>query len=76
LFEKAGVKAEVINTWDDFLEAGKKIKEATGSYAMPLDMFKDDPTFRMMLNQQGVFYYDEEGNIDLTNPKAVKAMEI
>ncbi|MDX8343120.1 sugar ABC transporter substrate-binding protein [Rossellomorea sp. YZS02] len=76
LFEKAGVKAEDINTWDDFLEAGKKIKEATGSYAMPLDMFKDDPTFRMMLNQQGVFYYDEEGNIDLTNPKAVKAMEI
>ncbi|UXH43373.1 sugar ABC transporter substrate-binding protein [Rossellomorea vietnamensis] len=76
LFEKAGVKAEDINTWDDFLEAGKKIKEATGSYAMPLDMFKDDPTFRMMLNQQGVFYYDKEGNIDLTNPKAVKAMEI
>ncbi|MCA1065231.1 sugar ABC transporter substrate-binding protein [Rossellomorea sp. AcN35-11] len=76
LFEQAGVKAEEINTWDDFLEAGKKIKEATGSYAMPLDMFKDDPTFRMMLNQQGVFYYDEEGNIDLTNPKAVKAMEI
>lgn len=76
LFEKAGVKAEDISTWDDFLEAGKKIKEATGSYAMPLDMFKDDPTFRMMLNQQGVFYYDEKGNIDLTNSKAVKAMEI
>ncbi|MGR3765890.1 ABC transporter substrate-binding protein [Rossellomorea sp. NS-SX7] len=76
LFEEAGVKAEDIETWDDFLEAGKKIKEKTGSYAMPLDMFKDDPTFRMMLNQQGVFYYDEEGNIDLTSPEAVKAMEM
>ncbi|MCA1055259.1 sugar ABC transporter substrate-binding protein [Rossellomorea aquimaris] len=76
LFEEAGVKAEDIETWDDFLEAGKKIKEKTGSYAMPLDMFKDDPTFRMMLNQQGVFYFDEEGNIDLTSPEAVKAMEM
>ncbi|MEL3970910.1 sugar ABC transporter substrate-binding protein [Rossellomorea oryzaecorticis] len=76
LFEEAGVKAEDIETWDDFLEAGKKIKEKTGSYAMPLDMFKDDPTFRMMLNQQGVFYYDKDGNIDLTSPEAVKAMEM
>ncbi|KMK92950.1 extracellular solute-binding protein [Rossellomorea marisflavi] len=76
IFEEAGVKAEDIETWDDFLEAGKTIKDKTGVAAMPLDMFKDDPTFRMMLNQQGAFYFDEKGNIDLTNPKAVKAMEI
>lgn len=75
VFEQAGVNAEDIKTWDDFLEAGKKIKEATGSYAMPLDKFKDDPTFRMMLNQLGLYYFDENGNIDLTNPKAVEAME-
>ncbi|WP_246943834.1 ABC transporter substrate-binding protein [Bacillus pinisoli] len=75
LFEKAGVNPDEIETWDQFLEAGKKIKDATGSYAMPLDKFKDDPTFRMMLNQLGVFYFDAEGNIDLTNPKAVQAMD-
>ncbi len=40
-----------------------------------MDKFKDDALFRMMLNEQGVFYFDKEGNIDLTNPKAVKAME-
>ncbi|OQO99006.1 sugar ABC transporter substrate-binding protein [Parageobacillus galactosidasius] len=76
LFDKAGVKPEAIQTWDDFLEAGKKIKEATGTYAMPLDKFKDDPIFRMMLNQQGIYYFDKNGNIDLTNPKAVRAMEM
>jgi lactose/L-arabinose transport system substrate-binding protein len=76
LFEKAGVKAEEIETWDDFLEAGKKIKKATGAYAMPLDKFKDDPIFRMMLNQLGVYYFDKDGKIDLTNPKAVQAMEM
>jgi lactose/L-arabinose transport system substrate-binding protein len=75
IFEKAGVDPEEIETWDQFLEAGKTIKEATGVAAMPLDMFSDDPTFRMMLNQLGVYYFDEAGNIDLTNPKAVQAME-
>ncbi|WP_226642976.1 ABC transporter substrate-binding protein [Mesobacillus subterraneus] len=76
LFEKAGVNPDDIQTWDDFLEAGKTIKEKTGAFAMPLDKFKDDPTFRMMLNQLGVYYFDEEGNIDLTHPKAVQAMEM
>jgi lactose/L-arabinose transport system substrate-binding protein len=75
VFEKAGVNPEEIETWDQFLQAGKTIKEKTGTAAMPLDMFKDDPTFRMMLNQLGVYYFDENGNIDLTNPKAVQAME-
>ncbi|WP_227394466.1 ABC transporter substrate-binding protein [Jeotgalibacillus aurantiacus] len=75
LFEQAGVNADEIETWDDFLEAGKKIKEETGAFAMPLDKFKDDPTFRMMLNQLGTYYFDENGNIDLTSDEAVMAME-
>ncbi|WNF37470.1 sugar ABC transporter substrate-binding protein [Bacillaceae bacterium IKA-2] len=75
IFEAAGVSSDDIETWEDFLVAGKQIKEATGAYAMPLDMYKDDPTYRMMLNQLGVYYFDEEGNIDLTNPKAVQAMQ-
>ncbi|KIL43221.1 ABC transporter substrate-binding protein [Jeotgalibacillus campisalis] len=75
IFEEASVNPEDIETWDDFLEAGKKIKEATGVAAMPLDKFNDDPTFRMMLNQLGTYYFDENGNIDLTSPEAVMAME-
>ncbi|WP_128894883.1 ABC transporter substrate-binding protein [Longirhabdus pacifica] len=76
VFNAAGVDVNAIQTWDDFLEAGTIIKEKTGVYAMPLDMYKDDPIFRMMLSQLGVFYYDEAGNIDLTNPKVVQAMEM
>jgi lactose/L-arabinose transport system substrate-binding protein len=76
VFEKVGVNPADIETWDQFLEVSKKIKAETGVAAMPLDKFKDDPTFRMMLNQQGVFYFDENGNIDLTNPKAVHAMDM
>ena len=75
LFEKAGVNPDTIETWDDFMAASKTIKEKTGALAVPMDKFKDDALFRMMLNEQGVFYFDKEGNIDLTNPKAVKAMD-
>ncbi|MFS0862667.1 ABC transporter substrate-binding protein [Fredinandcohnia sp. 179-A 10B2 NHS] len=76
LFEQAGVNPEEIGTWDQYLEAGKKIKEATGAQMLPIDKFKDDATFRMMLNQQGAYYFDAEGNIDFTHPAAVKAMEM
>ncbi|RSK26766.1 sugar ABC transporter substrate-binding protein [Bacillus sp. HMF5848] len=75
LFEQAGVNPDSIETWDDYLEAGKKIKAATGVYMAPMDMFKDDATFRMMLNQLGIFYFDQDGNIDFNNPKAIQAME-
>ncbi|WP_088104413.1 ABC transporter substrate-binding protein [Halalkalibacter urbisdiaboli] len=75
IFEAAGVNAEEIETWDDLFVAGEAIKAETGSQIMPLDMYKDDPIFRMMLNQEGIYYFDENGNIDLTNPKAVNAME-
>ncbi|WP_027091407.1 ABC transporter substrate-binding protein [Cohnella thermotolerans] len=75
IFDKAGVKAESIETWDDFIAAGKTIKEKTGAYLLPADKFKDDANFRMMLNELGVFYFDKDGNIDFNNPKAVQALD-
>lgn len=41
----------------------------------PLDVARNDEIFRLMLNQQGVFYFDEAGNIDLTSPQAVQALK-
>ncbi|QYR21462.1 sugar ABC transporter substrate-binding protein [Paenibacillus sp. sptzw28] len=75
IFEKAGVNPDTIETWDQFIEAGKTIKQKTGSFALPADKFKDDALFRMMMNEQGVFYFDKDGNIDFNNPKVVKALE-
>lgn len=75
IFEEAGVDADSIETWDDFVEAGTTIKDATGSYMVPIDISADDALFRMMLNQQGAYYFDDEGNIDLTSDEAVQAME-
>ncbi|TFE24730.1 ABC transporter substrate-binding protein [Cohnella luojiensis] len=74
IFEKAGVDATKIETWDDFLAAGQTIKSKTGAYALPADKFKDDANFRMMMNELGVYYFDKDGNIDFNNPKVVQAM--
>ena len=67
--------ASKIETWDDYLAAGKQIKEKTGAQLFPVDKFKDDATLRIMLNEQGAFYFDKDGNIDFNNPKYVKALE-
>ncbi|MTH54609.1 extracellular solute-binding protein [Bacillus mangrovi] len=76
LFEKAGVDPKSIETWDEFLEAGKVIKEKTGAALGPIDIAKDDALYRMMLNQQGAFYFDEEGKIDMQSDESVKAMSM
>ncbi|WP_338780809.1 sugar ABC transporter substrate-binding protein [Metabacillus sp. FJAT-52054] len=76
IFEKAGVDPKSIETWDDFIEAGKVIKEKTGSAMVPVDIAKDDALYRMMLNQQGAFYFDDKGNIDFQSDESVKAMSM
>ncbi|TVR70571.1 MAG: sugar ABC transporter substrate-binding protein [Spirochaetaceae bacterium] len=74
LFEQAGVDPAAIETWDDYLEAGRKIKDATGAHLFQVDMANDDGTLRMFLNQQANFYFNEQGEIIIHKPKAVEAM--
>ncbi|MCA0971520.1 sugar ABC transporter substrate-binding protein [Halobacillus litoralis] len=76
IFEEAGVNPEDIETWDDYIEAGKTIKEVTGTNMLPIDIANDDAMYRMMLNQQGAFYFDEEGNIDVTSEESKNAFNV
>lgn len=74
IFEQAGVKAEDIVTWDDFIEAGKTIKEKTGVAMMPLATARKDTTYRMLMMELGGFYFDENGNTVVNSPESVQAM--
>ena len=77
MFEKAGVDASKIETWDDWIDAGKKVQAANaGVKVMAIDFTKDDSLFRMMLNQQGTYYFTADGKINFTSPEAVKAMSM
>ena len=53
LFEEAGIKAEDIVTWDDFIEAGKVLKDKTGVDMLCMAESRNDATYRSMLMQLG-----------------------
>lgn len=80
LFEKAGVDAEALQTWDDTVEAGKRLKERTGAFLLGIDKPASQADaanfFQMLLQLQGAFYFDLEGRITLDSPEAVKAMTL
>lgn len=65
LFEKAGVNPEEINNWNDYIEAGLKVKEATGANMLSYDS-NESTVYTILMSQQGVGYFSEDGesNID------------
>ena len=58
LFEQAGIKAEDIVTWDDFIEAGKVLKEKTGADMLCMAESRNDTTYRLLMMEGGGFYFD------------------
>jgi lactose/L-arabinose transport system substrate-binding protein len=76
VFEEAGVNPDDIETWDDFIAAGETILQETGTQMLPVDISADDALFRMMLNLQGAYYFDEDGNIDLHSEEGVNALSV
>ncbi|AGB41270.1 ABC-type sugar transport system, periplasmic component [Halobacteroides halobius DSM 5150] len=75
LFKKADVNPKKIDTWNEFIAAGVKIKQSTGVKMAPYD-FYDDGFFRMLMNQLGTFYFNQAGKITINSDKAVKAMKV
>lgn len=79
IYEQAGVDPASIKTWDDFLEAGKKILAATdGKVKMAtINISDDDAWFRPLANQQGCSYFDPTGEtITVNQPGCVNALDI
>ncbi|GAA3465738.1 ABC transporter substrate-binding protein [Nonomuraea roseola] len=80
LFEKAGVDVEALQTWDEVIEAGVKLKEKTGVQLLGIDkpatQADSANLFQMLLQLQDSFYFDMQGNITLDTPQAVTALTI
>lgn len=76
LFEEAGIDADAIETWDDFIEAGHTLRDELDVAITGIDINNDDGVYRMMLNQQGTFYFDENDEVDLASEESVQAMEV
>ncbi|WP_330328822.1 sugar ABC transporter substrate-binding protein [Streptomyces sp. NBC_00536] len=80
LFEKAGVDAGALQTWEETIEAGKAIKAKTGAHLLGIDKPASQADaanfFQMLLQLQGAFYFSLSGDITLDSPEAVKALTL
>jgi lactose/L-arabinose transport system substrate-binding protein len=76
LYQKAGVDAAKIATWDDLLAAAKKIDAATGAKIGTINLGGDDDWFRMLANQRGCSYFNAAGDtITVNQPGCLDALE-
>lgn len=80
-FEQAGVNPEDIKTWDDFIEAGKKVTATcTTPSGEPVKMLPIAPNgsnfWKMLLTEKGAGYFDAEGNTSVNSPEALECMEM
>lgn len=80
IFEEAGVNVDDIKTWDDYIEAGKTILEATdGKTKMTGFNFNGSSSqdyMKMLFAQQGGSYYDEDGNVNLASDEMINAADM
>ncbi|MEI3606597.1 extracellular solute-binding protein [Pseudogracilibacillus sp. SE30717A] len=79
-YEEAGINPDDIETWDDFIEAGKQLQEKVDGVKMvTFDTSGSDAnpsTWMILMNQLSGQYNDEEGNINFANEPNIKAMEM
>ena len=78
LFIKYGVDADKIVTWDDYIEAGKRIVKASGGRTkmLPLGSNGLRSMFEMLMQQCGGQVFDEKGNIAINSPENEQALNI
>ncbi|WP_309105232.1 sugar ABC transporter substrate-binding protein [Microbacterium sp.] len=73
IVDEAGIDIESVQTWDELIEAGKVIKEKTGHTLMSTDVAAG-AGFQARLQQLGQGLFNEEGEITLNSPEAVRVL--
>lgn len=75
LFQAAGINAEYVKTWWDFISAGKSIinTDKIPILSLPLE---EEKTYRLFLNQLGGSYFDKNGNIVVNSQIDIEAAEM
>lgn len=83
VFEAAGLSAEpesvseAVATWDDYFNVCKTIKEKTGSACFSNNKANNyGRLYEMMLWQQGLGYYNAEGQVTVDSPENIATLEM
>lgn len=66
--DKAGITEDQLTdiTWDQYIEIGKKVKEATGKDMMTLDP-NSMTIMRDFMQSSGTWYFKEDGTVNIAN---------
>lgn len=80
MLEEAGVSIDDIETWDDYIEAGKKVtKDTNGDGKIDQWMLPvpngEASAFDAMSRQLGSNYFDKDGNVVLDREENIKALQ-
>ncbi len=75
IMEAAGVDVDSIETWDDYIEAGKQVVENTDAWMTTIETQDRWSLYGPML-QNGGGIYDAEGNFIFDSPENVEAVEL
>lgn len=78
IFERYNVDPHAIETWDDFIEAGVRIREASGGATamMALSHAALAEFFQILMQQNGGGVFNERGEIVLNSPENAEALSI
>ncbi len=77
LLDKAGVtEADLTNTWESFIESGKKLKASSGAYLLASAVDIKDIYIRAGLKDGEGIYFDAKGQPLLGTPRFQKAFEL
>ncbi|GAA5183486.1 hypothetical protein GCM10025771_35190 [Niveibacterium umoris] len=77
ILEKAGLtEADLTKSWESYIEAGKKIKAATGAYLLASAVDLKDIYIRSGLKDGEGIYFDAKGKVLVDSPRFQKAFEL
>ena len=77
LFKEAGIDPNTIETYDDYIAAGKKFQEKFPNIKFIGTTFtQDDGVWRNMLVQNNTYYLNKNGEITISSPKSIESTKI
>lgn len=77
ILDKAGVtEAALTQSWESYIEAGKKVKAATGAFLLASAVDLKDIYIRSSLKDGEGIYFDKAGKILVDSPRFAKGFEL
>jgi ABC-type glycerol-3-phosphate transport system substrate-binding protein len=78
IFERYAIDPEAIKTWDDYIEAGKTILEASDGQTHMMGATVSDyfAYFEILIQQTGGGVFDTKGRINVNSAENIRALEV